>query len=104
MQRAKAELKLRTWQHTLMEHFGPEVGSKLSQHQIEVGMSWEHLVFSYGPPLMEAITLLGKEPTHLAVQYGSKATGSYFEVVADVVTIARLGLPTVPAHLLELCA
>ena len=61
-------------------------------------------MFSYGPPPMGAITLLGKGPTHLAVQYGSKATGSYFEVVADVVTVARLGLPIMPAHLLELCA
>lgn len=104
IQRAAAELQLRAWQHTLMERFGPEVGAKLSQHQVEVGMSWEHLVFSYGPPPTGAITLLGKEPTHLAVQYGSKVTGSYFEVIADVVTVARLGVPTMPAHLLELCA
>jgi hypothetical protein len=67
----------------------------------EVGMNWEHLVFSYGPPPTGAITLLGKELTHLAVQYGSKATGSCFEVVADVVTVAGLGRPTLPPFVLE---
>jgi hypothetical protein len=63
--------------------------------------NWEHLVFSYGPPLAGDITLLVKEPTHLAVQYGSESTGSYFEVVSDVVTVARLGRPTLPPFVLE---
>jgi len=39
IQRAAAELQLRAWQHALMARFGPEVDAKLSQHQVEVGMS-----------------------------------------------------------------
>lgn len=96
----EAALDLHMWRNALVQRYGPEVGGKLCQHEVEVGMRLEHVGACYGTPPAGAITRLSAQPDHLRIQYGSVATGSYFEIVDGVVTVARLGRPTLPPFVL----
>lgn len=97
----EAALDLHLWRNALVQRYGPEVGGKLCQHEVEAGMRLEHVAACYGIPPAGAITRLSTQPDHLLIQYGSTATGSYFELVDGVVTVARLGRPTLPPFVLE---
>ncbi|MGI4865995.1 MAG: hypothetical protein ACRYFZ_18880 [Janthinobacterium lividum] len=99
LQLVEAETNLRMWHQSLMQRYGPELGAKLGQHEVAVGMRWEHVVVCYGPPPAGAMQQLAGHPNRWRVQYGSQAAGSYFELVDEVVTVARLGVPTLPAHM-----
>lgn len=63
-------------------------------------MRLEHVGACYGIPPAGATTRLSTQPDHLLIQYGSAATGSCFELVDGVVTVARLGRPTLPPFIL----
>ena len=101
IQQQRAELDYQVWQQALIKDHGPEVGRKLGQHQVEPGMTLTQLFASYGTPPDGAISYAADDPTHWFVQYGSEATGSYFELRDGVVTVARLGEPTLPAYVLS---
>ncbi len=64
-------------------------------------MSAQQLFACYGKPAPGAITFAADEPGHWFVRYGSESTGSYFELVDGVMTLAVLGLPMLPAHVLD---
>lgn len=46
-----------------------------------------------------AISHAADEPGRWVVQYGREGTGSYFELVDGVVTLAVLRQPKLPAHM-----
>lgn len=100
LHRLEAEMSLRSWQYALLQRYGPELGAQLGQHEVAVGMRWEHVVLCYGQPPAGAVQRVAGYSNRWRVQYGPKATGSYFELVDDVVTVARLGLPPLAAHLI----
>ena len=96
----EAALDLHMWRNALVQRYGVEVGGKLCQHEVEVGMRLEHVTACYGIPPAGAVTRLSTQPDHLRIQYGSAATSSYFELVDGVVTVASLGRPTLPPFVL----
>jgi hypothetical protein len=84
------------WTNKLCALFGETIGSKLANHQIEPGMTREHLLYTYGVPKLEDITVEGNRQFWL---YGSETTGARFELVDNVVV--RAGIitpPPYPAH------
>ena len=100
LQRLEADIRYQAWQHGLLVDYGQEVGRKLGQHQVEVGMTLRHVLASYGVPAQGM--LLDAEDTGLMyLNYGSEATGSRFELREGIVTRAVLGRPELPAYVLD---
>ena len=98
VQQLEAAIQYETWQHALMTDHGEEIGRKLAQHQVEVGMTLKQLFASYGQPPAGGITYDPKDPDLWCIQYGSETTGSYFEQRDGIVTLARLGTPELPSY------
>lgn len=93
-----ATIKFEGWQHALCVDHGEEIGRKLAKHQVEVGMTMEHMVASFGVPATNGIT---PHPTDLAVvyvSYGSLSAGSHFELRDNVITQVQLGTGSFPPY------
>lgn len=74
-----AQLQLRAWQPALMERFGPEVGTKLSQHQVEVGMTLDMVLASMGT--LTQVQDLSANGPNLYLRYGGVEMGSLTECI-----------------------
>lgn len=98
VQQLEAAIQYETWQHALVTDHGEEIGRKLGQHRVEVGMTLKQLFASYGEPPADGITYDPEDPDLWFIQYGSEPTGSYFEQRDGVVTLARLGVPELPSY------
>jgi hypothetical protein len=98
VQQLEASIQMLAWHHRLVVDHGDEIGHKLAQHQVEVGMTLKHLFASYGEPPAGGITYDSEDPDLWFIQYGSEATGSYFEQRDGIITLARLGMPELPNY------
>jgi hypothetical protein len=98
VQQLEAAIQYEAWQHALVTDHGEEIGRKLAQHQVEAGMTLKHLFASYGEPPVGGITYDSEDPDLWFIQYGSAATGSYFEQRDGIITLARLGMPELPNY------
>lgn len=74
------------WLMTLKLMFGEDIGRRVAAQDIVPGMQLQHLILSFGQPdLVEAGS------AGLALVYGSREAGSYFELAGDVVSGAYIG-------------
>jgi len=78
-QELSGSIQLGTWEHALKKNFGEEIGAKLANHQIEVGMTLLHLTASFGPP-PEGGQLINNQNGRIVLKYGKGEHASYFEL------------------------
>lgn len=97
-QELQATIKFEGWQHALCTAHGEAIGQKLARHQVEVGMTMQHMVASFGVPAHEDITPHPTDEGVMYVSYGSLATGSHFELRDDIITRVQLGTTTFPEY------
>lgn len=91
-ERLLAGADFRLWLMALQMMFGEAIGKRVAVQDIVPGMQLQHLIISFGQPDHVAAT-----PTGVAFGYGSRATGSYFEVQGDTITHADIvGTPPLP--------
>jgi hypothetical protein len=95
LQRA-AQLQLRAWQPALMQRFGPEVGTKLSQHQVEGGMTLDMVLASMGTPTQ--VQDLSADGPNLYLRYRGVEMGSLTELHHGILTRASVGRAAFPEH------
>jgi hypothetical protein len=100
----EAVAKFEFWQHALCEQFGRAIGAKLSQGQIEPGMTLDMVVAVLGEPNQDerGLTVPLSDPTLCILRYGSDATGSVIELRHGVVVWAQLGAVTFADYVYEL--
>lgn len=82
-------LQTQSWFHRLAIRYGDETTHKLIAHQIEPGMTLEHLAASFGVPEPDCIYETPDGITHIS--YGDMVTGCHFEAQGDFITVAKLG-------------
>jgi hypothetical protein len=100
----EAVAKFQFWQHGLYEQFGRSIGAKLSQGQIELGMTLNMVLAVLGEPkeAERGLTMRLDDPTLCILRYGSDATGSVIELRDGVVVRAQLGTVTFADYVYEL--
>ena len=80
------------WSMTLKHMFGVELGGQLAEQEITPGMEIKHLVSSFGEP-----TSIENIDGQVVFIYGNKQSGSYFEIVDNIITKAVIiGRPYPP--------
>jgi len=100
----EAVAKFQYWQHALCEQFGRAAGAKLSQGQIEPGMTLDMVVAVLGQPNEgeHGLTVPLDDPTLCILRYGSGTTGSSIELRHGVVVWAQLGAVTFADYVYQL--
>jgi hypothetical protein len=88
------------WCHSLCQRFGHTIGTKLSQHQIEPGMTLDMVLAAFGYPT-QVPTTSASDPNLYSLRYGSVKTGSLIELHQDIVTRARVGTVTFPEQVYD---
>lgn len=97
-QELQATIKFEGWQHGLITAHGEKIGRKLAQHQVEVGMTLDHMVASFGVPLEGSITPHPTDQAVMYVSYGNLTTGSHFELRDNIITQVHLGTASFPDY------
>jgi hypothetical protein len=100
-QALEAAAKYHSWCHSLCRDFGQAIGTKLSQHRIEPGMTLEMVLASFGTPSQVQDVTAGN-PELYTLRYGSPETGSVIELHQGVVTRATVGKVAFPEHVYDL--
>lgn len=98
-QALEAAIQYQRWRHELRQTYGHLIGAKLSQHQVEVGMTLEMVLASRGTPTQVATS--AHDPELYILRYGSVETGSLIELHRGVVTRALLGAVAFPEHVYD---
>ena len=88
----QATLVLKLWEDSLVKLYGTEVGGKLANQQVEVGMTAAHMASVFGEAPAGQIQTKPDGET-VCVLYGSPESGNYFELHDNVITKAILGRP-----------
>ena len=78
------------WVAKLCMLYGDEIGNKLANHDIEIGMTRDHLLYTYGLPEKNDITINSNQ---LIYRYGSEKCGSSFKMVNHVIIETNLITP-----------
>jgi hypothetical protein len=97
-QELQATIKFEGWQHGLCKTHGEEIGRKLARHQLEPGMTMEHMVASFGVPATADITPHPTDESVMYVSYGSLSTGSHFELRDNIIARVQLGRAAFPDY------
>jgi hypothetical protein len=100
-QALEAAAKYHSWRHSLCRDFGQATGTKLSQHQIEPGMTLEMVLAAFGYPTQVPVSA-PDNPDLYILRYGSIETGSIVEFYRGVVTRATVGTVAFPEHVYDL--
>lgn len=80
------------WSMTLKHMFGEELGGQLANQEVTPGMEIKHLVSSFGEP-----TSVEGIDGRVVFIYGNKQSGSYFEIVDNIINKAVIvGRPHPP--------
>ena len=101
-QELEAVAKFEFWKYSLCERFGRAVGTKLSQGEIELGMTLGQVVAVLGAPPEGGLSVPLDDPTLCVLRYGSAATGSVIELRHGVVVRAQLGVVAFADYVYEL--
>ena len=100
-QALEAAAKYHSWRHALCRDFGQVMGTKLSKHQIEPGMTLEMVLAAFGTPTLVQDVTAGN-PDVYTLRYGSPETGSVIELHRGVVTWATVGTLAFPEYVYDL--
>jgi hypothetical protein len=100
-QTLEASAQYHGWRHSLCRDFGQVMGTKLSQHQIEPGMTLEMVLAAFGTPTQVQDVTAGN-PDVYTLRYGSPETGSVIELHQGVVTRATVGVVSFPEYVYDL--
>jgi hypothetical protein len=76
------------WLMSLKLMFGETIGRRVAAQDIVPGMQLQHLVMSFGRPHQ-----VEPNSTGLTFVYGTRQTGSYFDIEGDVITKAIIIAP-----------
>jgi hypothetical protein len=100
----EAVAKFQFWQHGFCEQFGRTIGLKLSQGQLEPGMTLAMVLAVLGEPqeARHALLVPPDDPTLHSLRYGSEDTGSVIELRDGVVVRTQLGAFTFADYVYEL--
>ena len=88
------------WRHSLLQSFGHTIGTKLSQHQIEPGMTLDMVLAAFGTPT-QVQDLSADNPNLYILRYGSVETGSVIELHYGIVARASVGSVAFPEHVYD---
>jgi hypothetical protein len=95
-----ATSRYQSWRHSLLRGFGHAIGTKLSQHQIEPGMTLDMVLAAFGTPTQ--VQDLSADNSNLySLRYGNVETGSLIELHYGVVAWVRVGTATFPEHVYD---
>jgi hypothetical protein len=100
-QALEAAAKYHSWRHSLCRDFGHAIGTKLSRHQIEPGMTLDMVLAAFGYPTQVPVSA-PDNPDLYILRYGSIETGSIIEFHRGVVTRATVGTVAFPEHVYDL--
>jgi hypothetical protein len=100
-QTLEAAAQYHSWRHGLCRDFGHAIGTKLSRHQIEPGMTLDMVLAAFGTPCQVQDVTAGN-PDLYTLRYGSPETGSVIELHQGVVTRATVGTVAFPEHVYDL--
>ncbi|MGI4872268.1 MAG: hypothetical protein ACRYFX_13965 [Janthinobacterium lividum] len=90
------------WLHVLCEQYGRAIGTKLSQHQIEPGMTEEMVLAVFGAPAEGALSVSLDDPAVLVYRYGSPTTGTIIALRNGMVRQVLPGTVSFAKHFYEM--
>jgi hypothetical protein len=101
-QELEAPVSFMLWEHNLCQHFGPEIGPKLANQQVEVGMTLAMLGAAFGEALEDGM-MVNTENGRTVLVYGKGSQASYFELDEHRIITSALvrGGATIPACVYE---
>jgi hypothetical protein len=88
------------WRYALCKDFGYTIGTKLSQHQIEPGMTLAMVLAAFGTPT-QVQNLSAANSNLYILRYGSVEKGSFIEMHNCMVTRVTVGAVAFPQHLYD---